>query len=111
VKGEAPLLRAIQQDAFTHFVYETNPANGLVVDTTSGNAPASIAAVGLGLTTYPVAVERGFMSRAEAAQRTLTTLRFLWESKQGPEPDATGYPTSPAGSKPGPTSWSAVSKG
>ena len=89
--AESRLLHAIQREAFTYFVHETNPSNGLVVDTTNGHAPASIAAVGLGLTAYPVGVERGFMSRAEAAQRTLTTLRFFWESKQGPEPDATGY--------------------
>src|SRR6185295_455533 len=34
---------------------------------------------------------RGFISRTEAAERTLTTLRFFWQSKQGPEPDATGH--------------------
>jgi hypothetical protein len=38
-----------------------------------------------------VAVERGYMSRADAVTRTLTTLRFFWNSPQGPEPDATGY--------------------
>ena len=52
--------------------------------------PASIAATGLALAAYPVAVERGFMPRAAAAERTLTTLRFFWNSPQGPEPDATG---------------------
>lgn len=31
------------------------------------------------------------LPRAEAVERTLTTLRFFWRSKQGPEPDATGY--------------------
>jgi len=36
-------------------------------------------------------VERGFMSRAAAVQRTLATLRFFWNSPQGTEPDATGY--------------------
>jgi hypothetical protein len=85
------MLDDIQREAFQYFIHETNLANGLVVDTTSGHAPASIAAVGLALTAYPVAVERGFIARAEAAQRTLTTLRFFWESKQGPERDATGY--------------------
>jgi hypothetical protein len=88
---DSHLLHAIQHEAFAYFVHETNPANGLVIDNTSAHAPASIAAVGLGLTAYPVGVERGFISRADAAQRTLTTLRFFWESKQGPEPDATGY--------------------
>jgi hypothetical protein len=85
------MLEAIQRDAFGYFLYETNPANGLVIDKTHADWPASIAAVGLGLTSYPVGVERGFITRAEAAERTLTTLRFFWQSKQGPEPDATGY--------------------
>src|SRR5207245_3865068 len=30
-------------------------------------------------------------SRAEAAWRTLTSLRFFWNSPKGPQPDATGY--------------------
>jgi hypothetical protein len=88
---ESRLLDVIQREAFSYFAHETNRANGLVFDTNSGVAPSSIAAVGLGLTAYPVAVERGFISRAEAVERTLTTLRFFWRSKQGPEPDATGY--------------------
>jgi hypothetical protein len=85
------MLDDIQREAFQYFIHETNLDNGLVLDTTSGHAPSSIAAVGFGLTAYPVAVERGLIGRAEAAHRTLTTLRFFWESKQGPEPDATGY--------------------
>ncbi|MEP7096391.1 MAG: glucoamylase family protein [Dokdonella sp.] len=85
------LLDAIQAEAFNYFRLETNPANGLVTDATRDGAPASIAAVGLGLTSYPVAVARGYLARIEAARRTLTTLRFFWASPQGPEPDATGY--------------------
>jgi hypothetical protein len=90
-EAESRLLDAIQRCAFGYFLHETNRTNGLVVDKTRADWPASIAAVGLGLTTYPVGVERGFVTRAEAAERTLTTLRFFWGSKQGPEPDATGY--------------------
>ena len=85
------MLEAIQRGAFGYFLHETNRANGLVRDKTRADWPASIAAVGLALTAYPVGVERGFVPRAEAAERTLTTLRFFWRSKQGPEPDATGY--------------------
>ena len=85
------MLEAIQRGAFSFFLHETNRANGLVRDKTHADWPASIAAVGLALTAYPVGVERGFVTRAEAAERTLTTLRFFWRSKQGPEPDATGY--------------------
>jgi hypothetical protein len=62
-----------------------------VRDSTRSGSPSSITAVGLALTVYPVGVERGFLSRKEAIQRTLTTLRFFWNSPQGEEPDATGY--------------------
>ena len=89
--GESRMLDAIQRSAFGYFLHETNRSNGLVLDKTRADWPASIAAVGLGLTAYAVGVERGFLSRAEAAERTLAALRFFWRSKQGPEPDATGY--------------------
>jgi hypothetical protein len=85
------MLDAIQRRAFNYFLHETNRDNGLVLDKTCADWPASIAAVGLGLTAYPVGVERRLIPRAEAAARTLTTLRFFWRSQQGPEPDATGY--------------------
>jgi len=85
------MLDAIQRGAFSFFLHESNPANGLVRDKTRAGWPASIAAVGLGLTAYPVGVERGFMTRTEAVERTLATLRFFWRSNQGREPDATGY--------------------
>lgn len=91
VRTESGLLDGIQRGAFEYFLHEANDANGLVVDKTCPNWPASIAAVGLGLTVYPVGVERGFITRARAAERTLTTLRFFWQSEQSPEPGATGY--------------------
>jgi hypothetical protein len=84
-------LEHLQRISFSYFLNEVNPFNGLVLDKTAPNWPASIAAIGLALAAYPVAVERGFMSRAAAVARTLTTLRFLWTSPQGPEPDRTGY--------------------
>jgi hypothetical protein len=84
-------LEKLQHETFKYFLYETNPTNGLVIDKTAANWPSSIAATGLALASYPVAVEHGFMSRAAAVKRTLTTLRFFWNSPQGPEPDATGY--------------------
>lgn len=84
-------LEKLQRETFDYFLHETNPANGLVIDKTAPNWPASIAATGLALACYPVGVERGFMSRSAAVERTLATLRFFWNSPQGPEPDATGY--------------------
>ena len=73
-------LNILQHQSFNYFLYETNPANGLVIDKTEANWPASIAAAGLALASYPVAVERGFMPRAAAVERALTTLRFFWNS-------------------------------
>ncbi len=84
-------LDTVQHQSFSYFLHETNPENGLVIDKNAPNWPASIAATGLALAAYPVAVERGFMSRAAAVKRTLATLRFFWRSPQGPEPDATGH--------------------
>ena len=84
-------LQNLQRESFNYFLHETNPANGLVIDKNEADWPASIAATGLALASYPVAVERGFMQRAAAVERTLTTLRFFWNSPQGPEPDTTGY--------------------
>ena len=84
-------LEKLQRETFGYFLHEANPANGLVVDKTAADWPASIAATGLALACYPVAVERGFMSRTAAVERTLATLRFFRNSPQGPEADATGY--------------------
>ena len=84
-------LETLQRETFDYFLREANPQNGLVIDKTAADWPASIAATGLALAAYPVGVERGWMSRGDAVARTLATLRFFWSSVQGPQPDATGY--------------------
>lgn len=84
-------LEKLQRETFGYFLNETDPANGLVIDKTAPDWPSSIAATGLALACYPVSVERGFMSRTAAVERTLATLRFFWNSPQGPEADAAGY--------------------
>jgi hypothetical protein len=88
VEAEFELL---QRETFSYFLHFTNPHNGLVCDKSAPDWPSSIAATGLALSVYPVAVERGFATRAAAIVAVLTTLRFFWNSPQGPEPDATGY--------------------
>ena len=84
-------LHALQKATFTYFWHETNPANGLIPDNTLAATPASIAGVGLALATYAVGVDRGFVTRAQARERTLATLRFFWNSTQGTDVDATGH--------------------
>lgn len=84
-------LGRVQRSAFGYFLHETDAATGLVRDSTHDGSPASIAAVGLALSAYPVACARGFMERTEAAARALTTLRFFSNATQGDHPDATGH--------------------
>jgi len=87
----AQTLRALQRHSFDYFLHEVNRANGLVLDKTADDWPASIAAMGMALTCYLVGIERGFIARDEAAERTLTMLRFLAASEQSEDADATGY--------------------
>ena len=84
-------LEKLQQDAVGYFLRAANPGNGLIADSSREGAPCSIAATGLGLAAYTVGAERGFLPRREAAQRTLTALRFLRDSPQGEDPHATGH--------------------
>ncbi|MDO9116531.1 MAG: glucoamylase family protein [Nitrospira sp.] len=89
--GSEEMLDALQHHAFEYFLHRTNPKNGLVADRTKPDAPASIAAVGFALASYPVGVERAWITRAEAVKRTLAALRFFWKSPQGTSARATGY--------------------
>lgn len=85
------LLTDLQKESFAYFLNMVNPANGLVRDKTAADSPASIAAVGMALTIYPIGVERGFMDRRHAIDLTLAALHFFAASEQGTAPDATGY--------------------
>jgi hypothetical protein len=85
------MLDGLQRAAFGYFLQAVNPANGLVADTSREQSPASIAVVGFALAAYPVAVERGWMARADAVERTLAALRFFRDSDQSDSPEATGH--------------------
>jgi hypothetical protein len=84
-------LDRIQRAAFLYFVETTNPANGLIADTSRNGSPCSIAVVGFALSVFPVAVERGWIERKDAVERSLALLRFFKDSDQSGAPDATGY--------------------
>lgn len=81
-----PFLEDLQRRTFDFFWETANPANGLVPDRWPTPSFSSIAAVGFGLTAYTVGVERGYISREQARDRTLATLRSLWTAPQGPQP-------------------------
>jgi hypothetical protein len=84
----AVFLDTLQRRTFGYFWDLTNPRNGLTPDRWPTESFSSIAAVGFALSAYPVGVERGYITRQEAAERTLATLRFFWTAPHGPE--ATG---------------------
>ena len=79
----------IELRTFRWFWDTVNRKNGLVPDRWPTPAFSSIASVGYALPAYAVGVERGWCTRAEARDLTLTTLRFFWNAPQGPEPSGT----------------------
>ena len=83
-------IEKLQKNSFNYFL-KFNSEFGLVPDNSRPDSKCSIAATGLALSCYGVAVENSFMQRSDAVQRTLKTLRFFHNSHQGVEPDATGY--------------------
>ena len=79
----AALLDTVQKSSFLYFWNEANPANGLVRDRSTASSPASIAAVGFGLSSICVGVDHGWVTRESARDRVLTTLNTFWTFPQG----------------------------
>jgi hypothetical protein len=89
----APKVLTDQDDAFLHelealnfryFWEQANPETGIVRDRCNVRVAdksdlGSIAATGFGLTAICIGEKRGFISRAEARERVLNTLRFHWK--------------------------------
>lgn len=88
---EEKFLDTLQYRSFLYFLNEINPENGLVKDRTQEKSAASIAATGWGAAVWAIGAEHKWISRDKAAGLTLNLLRFLAESEQSPEADATGY--------------------
>ncbi|WP_235429883.1 glucoamylase family protein [Xanthomonas sp. GPE 39] len=86
VKPELPTLFSdIERRTFQFFWDTTNETNGLTPDRFPSRPFASIASVGFALTAYPIGVENGWISRNQAVDRTLTTLRFFRDAPLGPQ--------------------------
>ena len=87
-----PSVSAPQADAFledlSHRTFRwfwdlADPKTALVPDRAPTKSFSSVAAVGFGLTAYTVGAERGWVTRADAAQRAAKTLRFLVNAPDG----------------------------
>jgi hypothetical protein len=90
--AQQKLIDDLERRTFDWFWDSADPKTGLVPDHYPGESFSSIAAVGFGLTAYGVGVERGYITRAQAAERTLATLRFFRDAPQnGSEDDTAGF--------------------
>ncbi|MEI2430105.1 glucoamylase family protein [Lysobacter yananisis] len=85
-----PLFRDIEKRTFQFFWDTSNERNGLTPDRYPSRPFASIASVGFALTAYPIGIERGWVSRTQAVDRTLTTLKFLRDLPAGPQASGKG---------------------
>ena len=81
-------LDELERRTFDCFWDLANPDNGLVPDRAPTPSFSSIAAVGFGLTAYPIGVERGWVTRDAARERVLTTLRFFCRAVRRDAPPA-----------------------
>ena len=89
---QAAFLDTLQHRTFNWFWEKTNPRNGLTPDRWPTKSFSSVAAIGFALTAYPIGIERGYVARNAAAERVLTTLRFMYRAPQGAQPaGVTGY--------------------
>ncbi len=89
---ELALADTVEERTFRWFWETTDTVTGLAHDRWPRTEFSSVASIGFALTAYPIGVERRWISRAQAAQRTLTTLRHLWALPQGPDQqDMAGY--------------------
>lgn len=80
---DTDLLQQLEAANFRYFWEQANPETGIVRDRCNVRNPdksdlGSIAATGFGLTAICIGEKRGFISRAEARERVLNTLRFHW---------------------------------
>jgi hypothetical protein len=82
--SDESFLEELEKANFLFFWEQANPNTGLVKDRCNVRANdngvlGSIAATGFGLTALCIGEKREYVSYAQARDRTLVTLRFLWK--------------------------------
>jgi hypothetical protein len=75
-------LDTLEQRTFNYFWECVDPKTGLTPDRYPTLTFSSTAAIGFALTSYPIGAERKYISRAAAADRVLTTLKYLYTLPQ-----------------------------
>lgn len=85
VSAETAFSEDLTQRTFQYFWDTTDTERCLAPDRWPTRTFSSIAATGFALTAYGIGAERGYVSRAEAAERTRDCLKFYWTAPQGPQ--------------------------
>ena len=79
-------LEKLEYDSIRYFISESNPANGLIKDSSRPGSPCSVAAVGFGLTAICIGESRGWVTKDDAyylALKILKTFRDKVPSEKG----------------------------
>ncbi len=90
VSARESLLDELERAHFQYFVTHTDPVTGLTKDRSTAGSAASIAAVGFALTAWPIAVKRGWKTRAAAAAYTRKVLKTFQDVPMGPQAAGVG---------------------
>ncbi len=78
-------LADLHRRTFNSFWDTSDAKTGLAPDNWPKPDFCSVAAVGFALTAYCIGSKSGYVSREDAAQRTVVTLRTFWSGPQGPD--------------------------
>ena len=82
-KKNSPFLDSLSRQTFNFFWEQADSVTGNQPDRWPSQSFSSIAATGFGLSAYLVGVNRGYITREQAAERVLKTLRFFQNSPKG----------------------------
>ena len=72
----------LERRTFFFFWDLANPVTGLMPDRWPTRSFISVGATGFALTAYPIGAERHWITREQAATRTVRTLEFFWSARQ-----------------------------
>jgi hypothetical protein len=76
-------IDSLSRHTFDWFWHTGDTDNGQIPDRRPAQSFSSIAATGFGLTAYLIGVERGYITRTQATERVLKTLKFLHTLPKG----------------------------
>ena len=91
-RAQIAFLDSLEEQTFRWFWDLSDSVSGLTPDRAPTRSFVSVGAMGFALTAYPIGAERHWVTRAQAAERTLRTLQFMWRAPQDSlGPRTTGY--------------------